>query len=201
MSRRGPVDRFRAPGRCVMDRHPRPVPPHAAGILVCLLLASSGCASYRFGNATLYAPNVRTVYVPVVQSESFRTVPAVDIGERLTEAICKEIERRTPFKVVATPAADSVLTARVVADTKRMVVESPTDQSRMVELNMQVLVTWADRGGAVLASGSVPMPAASVDVGQAAMLVPEYGRSVASTQQEALREMAQQIVGLMEEPW
>jgi hypothetical protein len=47
----------------------------------------------------------------------------------------------------------------------------------------------------------VPVPAASVDVGQAAMLVPEYGRSVVSTQQEGIQRMARQIVGLMEEPW
>jgi len=164
-----------------------------------LLLA--GCAGYRFGNNTLYAPNVRTIYVPMIQSESYRVTPGIDIGERLTEALCKEIEKRTPFKVVGDPAADSVLTARIVADTKRMVVESPTDQSRQVEMNMQVLVTWADRGGSVLASGKVPMPAASVDVGQSAMLVPEYGRSVASTQQELIVKMAEQIVGLMEEPW
>ncbi len=161
----------------------------------------AGCAAYRFGNNTLYAPNVRTVYVPMVQSESYRTTPGIDLGERLTEALCKEIEKRTPFKVVGDPNADSVLTARIVADTKRMVVESPTDQSRQVEMNMQVLVTWADRGGAVLASGNVPMPAASVDVGQAAMLVPEFGRSVVTTQQEAIVKLAQQVVGLMEEPW
>jgi Lipopolysaccharide-assembly len=166
-----------------------------------MALAVIGCASYRFGNNTLYAPNVRTVYVPMIQSDSFRTTPGIDLGERLTEALCKEIEKRTPFKVVGDPNADSVLTARIVSDTKRMVVESPTDQSRQVEMNMQVLVTWADRGGSVLASGQVPLPAASVDVGQAAMLVPEYGRSVVSTQQEAIVKMAQQIVGLMEEPW
>jgi len=169
--------------------------------IACTLLPVAGCASYRFGNATLYAPNVRTVYVPMIQSDSFRTTPGIDLGERLTEAVCKEIEKRTPFKVVGTADADSVLTARIVADTKRMQVESPTDQSRMVEMNIQVLVTWADRGGAVLASGAVPLPAASVDVGQSAALVPEYGRSVVSTQQEGLVKMAQQIVGLMEEPW
>ena len=180
----------------------RPRRPVLAAIVCTLAITIPvGCAGYRFGNNTLYAPNVRTVYVPMVQSESFRTTPGVDLGERLTEAICKEIEKRTPFKVVGDPAADSVLTARIVADTKRMVVESPTDQSRMVEMNFQVLVTWADRGGAVLASGGVPMPAASVDVGQSAALVPEFGRSVASTQQEMIIKMAQQIVGLMEEPW
>lgn len=171
-------------------------------LVVAAAVLCGGCAGYRFGNNTLYAPNVRTVYVPLIESDSFRTTPSIDIGERLTEAVCKEIERRTPFKVVGTAAdADSVLTARVVADTKRMLVESPTDQSRMVEMNLQVLVTWADRGGSVLASGAVPLPASRVDVGQAAALVPEYGRSVASTQQEGLIKMAQQIVGLMEEPW
>ncbi|MFM7035056.1 MAG: LPS assembly lipoprotein LptE [Planctomycetia bacterium] len=174
----------------------------AIAAIVMVLAGVAGCAGYRFGNNTLYAPNVRTVYVPVFQSDSFRTTPSVDLGERLTEAVCKEIEKRTPFKLVGTAeAADSVLTGRVVADTKRMVVESPTDQSRQVEMNMQCLVTWADRGGAVLATGAVPMPAASVDVGQASMLVPEYGRSVVSTQQEGIQRMARQIVGLMEEPW
>ena len=142
-----------------------------------------------------------TIYVPLFQCDSFRMTPALDIGERLTEAVCKEIEKRTPFKVVDSSGADSILTGRIVADTKRMMVESPTDQSRMVEMNLQVLVTWADRGGAVLASGSIPVPAASVDVGQSAALVPEYGRSVVSTQQEGIVKMSQQIVGLMEEPW
>ena len=178
----------------------RRFPLLVAAAFLCGIVA--GCANYRFGNNTLYAPNVRTVYVPVFQCDSFRTTPAVDIGERLTEAVCKEIEKRTPFKVVGSEGgADSVLTGRIVADTKRMVVESPTDQSRMVEMNYQALVTWADRGGTVIASGEVPLPAATVDVGQAAALVPEYGRSVVSTQQEAIVKMAQQIVGLMEEPW
>ena len=174
-------------------------------IAVCLaavaLATMVGCASYRFGNNTLYASNVRTIYVPVFQCDSYRTTPAIDVGERLTEAVCKEIEKRTPFKVVSEAAADSVLTGRVVADTKRMVVESPTDKSRLVEMNYQVLVTWADRGGTVIASGDVPLPAATVDVGQAASLVPEFGRSVVSTQQEAIVKLAQQVVGLMEEPW
>ena len=52
----------------------------------CCLIPCAGCAGYRFGNNTLYAPNVRTVYVPIIQSDSFRTTPSIDIGERLTEA-------------------------------------------------------------------------------------------------------------------
>ncbi len=185
------------------SRGPHPMNGLSLAVLAVVVVSSMacGCAGYRFGNGTLYAPNVRTVYVPIIQSDSYRTTPGIDIGERLTEAVCKEIERRTPFKVVGTADADSILTAKVVADTKRMLVESPTDQSRMVQMNLQVDVRWADRGGAVLAAGNVPLPAASVDVGQEAALVPEYGRSVVSTQQEGIEKMAQQIVGLMEEKW
>jgi hypothetical protein len=126
-----------------------------------------------------------------LRGEATATLASVAVGETTVFTVSQ-----VPLKVGV-----NVLTARIVADTKRMQVESPTDQSRMVEMNIQVLVTWADRGGAVLATGAVPLPAASVDVGQAAVLVPEYGRSVVSTQQEGIVKMAQQIVGLMEEPW
>ena len=86
--------------------------------LACFVPGVVGCAAYQFGNSTLYATNVRTIYVPLFQCDSFRMTPALDIGERLTEAVCKEIEKRTPFKVVDSAGADSILTGRIVADTK-----------------------------------------------------------------------------------
>ena len=76
-------------------------------LLACAALLVTGCATYRFGNGTLYAPDVRTVYVPMFQSDSYRTTPSVDVGERLTEAVCKEIEKRTPFKVVGSDGIGS----------------------------------------------------------------------------------------------
>ena len=57
--------------------------------VLALLATAGGCATYRFGNATLYAPNVRTVYVPVFQCDSFRTTPAIDIGERHTASVSR----------------------------------------------------------------------------------------------------------------
>ena len=47
-----------------------------------------GCAGYRFGAASLYPPDIQTVYVPVFESNSFRR----NLSEWLTEAVCKEIE-------------------------------------------------------------------------------------------------------------
>src|SRR3954453_11288980 len=91
-----------------------------------LLLFLTGCATYQFGNATLYTPDVSTVYVPMVESASFRP----DLGEALTEAICKEIEARTPYKVVGTPNADSILSAKIIEETKRIVVKNKFDEAR-----------------------------------------------------------------------
>ena len=82
-----------------------------------LLLAVSGCAAYRFGAASLYPPDIHTVYVPVFQSNSFRR----NFSELLTEAVCKQIEEVTPYKVVGTPDADSVLTVKLTNETKRVI--------------------------------------------------------------------------------
>ena len=54
------------------------------------LAVLAGCASYRVGNASLYPPHIRTVYVPVFESASYRR----NLGERLTEAVMKEIEAK-----------------------------------------------------------------------------------------------------------
>ena len=110
--------------------------------LSCLLfLQVIGCASYRMGSASLYAPDVTTVYVPMIESNSFRR----DLGKRLTEAVVKEIELKTPFKVVGTPDADSIMSARLVGDSKSVILENRNDDPRLYEIGRAVQVTWLNR--------------------------------------------------------
>lgn len=157
----------------------------------------SGCA-YKLGNGCLFPQHIRTVHVPVFQSDSFRR----NLGERLTEAVVREIELRTPYTVVGSGAADSILAGRIVGDTKRVLVESPTDEPRDVELNMQVQVSWVDRQQNQSRDlGAVALPPSVVDVGSSSPVVPEVGQSIASGQQQVIERLAQQIVGLMESPW
>jgi len=158
-----------------------------------------GCAAYRIGNETLYAPDVTTVYVPMIESDSFRR----DLGERLTEAVIKEIEAKTPFKVVGRTDADSVLAARLVSDRKHVTVENQNDDPRAIELNFAAEVSWYNRRRQPLcppAAIAVP-PALFLPIGQTAALLPEAGQSVASQQQAAIERLAQQIVSTMEDPW
>jgi hypothetical protein len=150
------------------------------------------------GSDTLYAPDVQTVYVPMIESESFRR----DLGERLTEAVAKEIELKTPFKVVGTPDADSILSVRLVSDTKRVTVENPNDDPRAIELNMLAEVAWLNRHREPLRlPTTMVLPPEILPINQTAALIPEGGQSVAVQQQQAIERLAQQIVSTMEEQW
>lgn len=170
----------------------------AARLFVALLVSLSGCASYRMGNETLYAPDVQTVYVPMIESDSFRR----DLGERLTEAVVKEIELKTPFKVVGTPDADSILSARLVSANKRVTVENRNDDPRAIEVNTMAEVTWLNRRREPLRAPSVvPLPPELLSINQTATLITEAGQTIATSQQQALERLAQQIVSTMEEPW
>ncbi len=168
-------------------------------LLFLALALAPGCAAYRVGNGTLYAPDVATVYVPMIESDSFRR----DLGERLTEAVIKEIELKTPYKAVGTPDADSILSARMVGDRKHVTVENQNDDPRAIEVALAAEVSWVNRRRQpIVPPTSIPLPAELfLPINQTAALLPEAGQSVASQQQLAIQRLAQQIVATMEEPW
>jgi hypothetical protein len=163
-----------------------------------LLVAVAGCAGYQVGTQSLYPCHIQTVYVPIFESNSFRR----NLGERLTEAVVKEIELKTPYKVVGSPDADSVLSGRIVSDTKRMITPAPTGDPRLLEMGLRVQVKWMDRSGNTLRnSESVPLDEASVTATTTGKVEAEVGQSIATGQQTAIQRAAEQIVSLMEAPW
>jgi len=158
----------------------------------------SGCASYQIGNQTLYPMEIHTVYVPMFESASFRR----NLGERLTEAVMKEIELKTPYKVVSDPNADSILSGRIVQEGKQVLINSRVGDPRELQVNIRVMVGWTDRQGRMIReSAAVPLPSELIDVQGTGDVVPEVGQSIASAQQQAIQRVAEQIVSLMEKPW
>lgn len=180
-------------------RHAMPRQAYNLMLVACYVMLS-GCASYRMGSESLYAPDVRTVYVPMIESESLRR----DLGEQLTEAIVNEIELKTPYKVVGSPAADAVLTVRLLNDVRRTLVEDAFDQTRAAETVLQAEVSYINhrRQGFALATPQyIVVPGELNLAGQTALQVPAVGQTVAFSQQVAIERLAQQIVGTMEEDW
>jgi hypothetical protein len=162
------------------------------------LVIVSGCAGYQLGSATLYNPNLRTIYIPTVRNETFRA----DLGVQLTEALQRTVELRTPYKVVANPSADSTLTCRMVSQTKRVIVETNTDEPRALENMLTVELTWTDRQGNLLMENRfVPTGELAFFFIQGSDFVPEGGQSMATAQLHAIEQLANQIVSQMEVRW
>lgn len=183
---------------------PRRTPCRAAlgpAALIAALLGAAvaaGCAGYQIGNASLYPTHIRTVYVPVFSSESFRP----HLGERLTEAVVKRIEEVTPYKVVGSPAgADSTLSGRIVGETKQVLIPGRTGDPRELQTSLVVVVSWVDHRGQTIRQSSVSVPPQLVDVTGVGGLVPEVGQSVSTSHQQAIAKLADQVVALMEAPW
>lgn len=173
----------------------RSAPRLACAAILCGL---TGCAGYQVGAHSLYRPDIRTVRVDVSESDSYRR----NLGERLTEAIVKELERNTPYKVVRSSPADSVLTGRIVSDRKQVIAENVNDEPRDVGTNMVVRVNWHDRrGGAILQDASFVLSPLSFVAQESADYIPEGGQSVSTAHQETISRLARQIVSQMESPW
>ncbi len=167
-------------------------------VLLTLLVCVAGCAGYQIGNRSLYPTHIRTVYVPMFKSNSFRR----GLGERLTEAVMKEIELKTPYKVTGNPGADSVLSGEIVGETKRVLIQRNSGEPREVQVGLQVVVNWVDRRGNVLRRTEMgPLPPELVDVGGTGNVTAQVGHSIATGHQQAISRLAEQIVSLMEAPW
>jgi hypothetical protein len=157
-----------------------------------------GCAGYFVGAPTLYRPDIYTIHVPIVESDSYRRF----LGERLTEAIVKQIELKTPYKVVADPFADSVLQCRIVQDSKYVIAENRNDEPRDIEYQMFAEVTWRDRSGQVILGPEFcVVPGGLLNTGQSVHFVPEAGQSLSTGQLDSIDRLAEQIVSHMEIPW
>jgi hypothetical protein len=162
------------------------------------LLTFVGCAAYHVGTQSLYAPDVTTVYLPMIESGSYRR----DLGERLTEAVAKEIELKTPYKVVGTPAADSILQIRLIGDTRKTLAQNAFDDPRVSESDLFSEVSWVNRRREpIVTTRMVAVPQELVNIESSANLIPEFGQSVVTSQQQAIQRMAQEIVATMEAPW
>jgi hypothetical protein len=162
------------------------------------MLVSTGCIGYHIGTGSLYAPDVATVYVPMIDSDSYRR----DLGERLTEAVDKEIELKTPYKVVSTPDADSMLSVQLVRDTRKTLVKNAFDDPRVSETELHAKVTWLNRRREAIGPPQmIALPPELIAMNATSNLIPEAGQSIATDQQQAVERLAQQIVASMEAPW
>ncbi|GAA4440633.1 LPS assembly lipoprotein LptE [Bremerella cremea] len=177
---------------------------HYRRILTALLLvvagSTVGCVHYQFGNRSLYRPDIRTVYVPVFKSNSFRT----ELGEKITEAVIKEIEAVTIYKVTDEASADTVLRGTLVVDNKIVQGLNTLDEPRILQESFQIRYEWLDQRGQLIrqpATLDLAPVLRSQTITANGLLYPEPGQSMVTAQQDAIDQFAQEVVRSMEAPW
>lgn len=163
----------------------------------CVLSLGCGSMHYQFGNDVLFDDSISTIHVPVVRCESFRA----GMGEQMTEAIVKEIENRTPYKVIGSPStADATLVVRVVEDIKTPRVRTSDNQARQIEMGMKIEVAIYDHGSQTPRQISY-LPLSDLSLTRSRLMVPEAGQSVSTTQLLEMERVAADIVSLLETTW
>ena len=160
-----------------------------------------------------YDMSIKTIRVPMFKNDTF--VQGLEF--ELTRAVVREIEQKTPFKVVGMGcSADTELTGTIIGYTKTIINRNQLNEVREAETTLTVQIVWRDlRTGEILSQpkrkpeplpplGDTPPPPpkpGSTVVSSVASFIPEVGQSITTARQDNVRRLAVQIVSMMEKPW
>jgi outer membrane lipopolysaccharide assembly protein LptE/RlpB len=112
-------------------------------------LAAGGCGYHTVGHSSALAPDVHTIAIPefVSQSREFR------VEQLVTDAVIREFNTRTQFKVVSNPHedADAVLKGTILsASSTPLAYDSQTGRAASALVTVSVQVTLTNRQGKIL---------------------------------------------------
>lgn len=169
----------------------------AAALLAALAAGGCGYSQDQSGKAdgyawgSLYREDVATVAVPAFESASFRQGDEF----QLTQAVVKQIESRTPYKVVDRRRADTILEGRI-AD----VGVGTLSRDRNTNLPQEQLYTvrcdfvWKD-----LRTGQVLVDRRGFE--QSVAFYPTLGEGTFVGSQQAAEKLAAAIVDELQADW
>jgi len=105
----------------------------AAVVVVAAGLGLPGCAtdpSQGYSSQSVYTEGIETIAIPIFQNDTYFR----DVQFDLTDAIIKEVEARTPYRVASQKTADSILIGQI-----RKVELDQISKSRFTGLGEEVL--------------------------------------------------------------
>lgn len=159
-------------------------------MLATVLLGISGCGYFTTGT---HPADVRSIAVKIFDNKT----PYQRLELDLAEALNKEIELRTPYKLTATSSADTILQGTIVAAKQsRLSRRRGAGVPQEMELRVQIDFEWKD-----LHSGDILRQRSGFE---------KVGRYIPSrpiserldlAQHDVARQLAQAIVSVMRDDW
>jgi hypothetical protein len=152
-----------------------------------VLVAGSGCG-YHVGS--LVPSDIRTIYVPIFDNATFRR----GLEFHLTEAVQRDIRRRTHLKLVGRDEADSILTGEIMDFRGALVVRDVNLRVIAEDVTISISFKWTERRtGRILAEAS--------NVSNTVRLYAAGGETLGTATAESFRWLAEGIVDRMEGAW
>jgi Lipopolysaccharide-assembly len=173
-----------------------------------------------------FDPTIRSVYIPTIKNPVFHTEPFRGLEVDLTEEIVREVNRRrSPIRIVSDPTkADSELVGTITAITKGPLSTNLSNFPREYNVIIGCQFVWRDNRTAKNLSGSrnptfpeqpvpfdpnreAPPPPGPdlqpnpITVSGFGRVIPELGESTTTGMQSAMKQIARQVVNMMEAPW
>ncbi len=164
-----------------------------SGTLIMIMLVGTMLSGCGYTIRAPFDKSVKTVFVPVFRTQSYRR----DLNVNLCEMVQKEIKQRSPYKVVGRPeGADSVLEGTINLADKNTVVENPFNLPRELTASVTVLVKWTHNPPTEAEKSRPP-----TIVSETINFVPEVGETTLTAYYRVNQRLAAQIVDMMEKPW
>lgn len=162
------------------------------GLALAALICLAGLSSCGYSTKPLYQQSVRTVAVPIFGNKTFRR----DWEMRLTEAIAKNIEARTPYKIAPEADADTVLTGEIVRiDEVVLTRQYGINLPRETQLTVVVNFVWKDlrSNGRILVERK--------EFNRSATEILPLNERVTDAEQMAVERVAAAIVDQLQSDW
>jgi hypothetical protein len=187
----------------------------ALGLPACTSLEGGNFSIFGYSTRPNYDLGIRTVYVPIFGNETFYK----NLEFELTRAVIREIEEKTPYKVVnCREQADTELIGNIINMNKNVLITNQLNEIREGQTILSVGVIWRDLrpgfGDSILSrQGRVqppdplapppdpnapPPPQPPVLVQSTTTFIPELGGSLLAAQKQSFDRLAVQIVSMME---
>lgn len=173
--------------------------PRSIGVLLLLAVAlifpgcNAGDEVAGYSAKELYDANIRTVAVPIFANRTFYR----ETEFKLAESLIKQIESRTPYKVVNGSAADTQIAGAILHVDKQLISRTFNEGvTQEVQVKVTVSFEWKDlRSGKVLRKRSTLSGTGDYVPTKGAGEPAEIGIRT------AVNELAGEIVGVMRADW
>src|SRR3989304_3839422 len=159
----------------------------SALVFLMIFFFITGCG---YSSKSLLRSNVRSIYVPIFDNDTFRRGYEFD----LTKAVRDQILLRTRLSIVDKDEADSILFGKISSVNENAIIEDTMDNIVESRVSVGVDIRWVDKrtGRTIIERKNIQKPTEFIVL---------RNETLSSASNEAFVRVAQSIVEAMEEDW